>query len=134
MRVTPGGAAEADVARTRRAEVVAELAALEDPRVPAVNERHGDAHGVDLGELRAVAKRLRVQHDLARQLWATGDAAARRELTAGRLVEALEATRSDTSMTRRATGIGEPVRAEGGAHRAVDLLVDLTTSRTPRPA
>jgi 3-methyladenine DNA glycosylase AlkD len=57
--------------------VLAELAALEDPRARAVNERHGDDHGVNLGALRAVAKRLRTQHDLARELWATGDTAAR---------------------------------------------------------
>lgn len=58
-------------------EVLAELAALEDPKARAVNERHGDDHGVNLGALRAVAKRLRTQHDLARELWATGDTAAR---------------------------------------------------------
>ena len=58
-------------------EVLAELAALEDPKIRAVNERHGDDHGVNLGALRAVAKRLRTQHDLARELWATGDTAAR---------------------------------------------------------
>ncbi len=62
---------------TPLAEVVAELAALEDPRMRAVNERHGDDHGVNLGELRALAKRLKVQQGLARQLWATGDTAAR---------------------------------------------------------
>ncbi len=62
---------------TPLAEVVAELAALEDPRMRAVNERHGDDHGVNLGELRALAKRLTVQQGLARQLWATGDTAAR---------------------------------------------------------
>jgi 3-methyladenine DNA glycosylase AlkD len=56
---------------------MAELAALDDPRVRAVNERHGDDHGINLGSLRAVAKRLKVQHDLARQLWATGNTAAR---------------------------------------------------------
>jgi hypothetical protein len=58
-------------------EVLAELAALEDPRARAVNERHGDDHGVNLGRLRAVAKRLRTQQELARQLWATDDTAAR---------------------------------------------------------
>ena len=58
-------------------EVLAELAALEDPKIRAVNERHGDDHGVNLGALRAVAKRLKTQHDLARELWATGDTAAR---------------------------------------------------------
>jgi 3-methyladenine DNA glycosylase AlkD len=59
------------------AGVMAELAALEDPKIRAVNERHGDEHGVNLGSLRAVAKRLRTQHDLARQLWETGDSTAR---------------------------------------------------------
>ncbi len=58
-------------------DLMAELAALEDPRARAVNERHGDDHGVNLGTLRAVAKRLKTQHDLARELWATGDTAAR---------------------------------------------------------
>jgi 3-methyladenine DNA glycosylase AlkD len=58
-------------------EVLAELAALEDPKARAVNERHGDDHGVNLGALRAVAKRLKTQQDLARELWATGDTAAR---------------------------------------------------------
>ncbi len=58
-------------------EVLAELAALEDPRMRAVNEAHGDDHGVNLSALRAVAKRLKTQQDLARDLWATGDTAAR---------------------------------------------------------
>lgn len=56
---------------------MAELAALDDPRVRAVNEKHGDDHGVNLGQLRAVAKRLKTQQELARELWATGDSAAR---------------------------------------------------------
>ncbi|MFI8807172.1 DNA alkylation repair protein [Micromonospora chalcea] len=62
---------------TTVAEVTAELAALDDPKIRAVNERHGDDHGVNLGKLRAVAKRLKTQQDLARELWATGDSAAR---------------------------------------------------------
>ncbi|WP_424347725.1 DNA alkylation repair protein [Kocuria sp. CH-021] len=65
------------MAETTVAEVLAELAALEDPRVRAVNERHGDDHGVNLTKLRAVAKRLGTQQDLARRLWETGDTAAR---------------------------------------------------------
>lgn len=59
------------------AEVMAELAQLEDPKVRVVNERHGDDHGVNLGKLRAVAKRLKTQQELAQRLWATGDTAAR---------------------------------------------------------
>jgi 3-methyladenine DNA glycosylase AlkD len=58
-------------------EVLAELAALEDPRAREVNEKRGDDHGVNLGKLRAVAKRLKTQQELALELWATGDTAAR---------------------------------------------------------
>ena len=59
------------------AEVMAELAALEDSKVRAVNANHGNDHGVNLTKLRAVAKRLKTHHELARELWATGDTAAR---------------------------------------------------------
>nr|WSW68885.1 DNA alkylation repair protein [Streptomyces sp. NBC_00995] len=62
---------------TTLAEVRAELATLDDPKVRAVNERHGDDHGVNLGKLRALAKRLKTQQELAVELWATGDTAAR---------------------------------------------------------
>jgi 3-methyladenine DNA glycosylase AlkD len=69
--------AETTLADVTVAEVLAELAALEEPKARAVNEKHGDDHGVNLGKLRAVAKRLKTQQELARQLWATGDTAAR---------------------------------------------------------
>lgn len=59
------------------AEVMEELAALEDPKARAVNEKHGDDHGVNLGKLRAVAKRLKTQQELSVELWRTGDTAAR---------------------------------------------------------
>ena len=62
---------------TTVAEIQAELAALEDPKIRAVNERHGDEHGVNLTKLRAIATRLKTQHELALELWATGDAATR---------------------------------------------------------
>ncbi|MER7457916.1 DNA alkylation repair protein [Micromonospora sp. NPDC126480] len=65
------------MAETTLAEVMVELAGLEDPRAREVNERHGDDHGVNLSRLRAVAKRLKTQQDLACQLWETGDTAAR---------------------------------------------------------
>jgi 3-methyladenine DNA glycosylase AlkD len=65
------------VAGTTVAEVMAELAALEDPRVREANEKRGDDHGVNLGALRAVAKRLKTRHDLALGLWETDDTAAR---------------------------------------------------------
>ena len=58
-------------------DVLAELARLEDPKVRAVNEKHGDDHGVNLSKLRAVAKQLKTQQDLARELWATDVTAAK---------------------------------------------------------
>jgi 3-methyladenine DNA glycosylase AlkD len=68
---------ETTVSETTVAEVMAELAGLDDPRARAVNERHGDDHGVNLGRLRALAKRLKTQQELALRLWETGDTAAR---------------------------------------------------------
>jgi len=65
------------VAETTVAGVLAELAALEDPRAREVNLKHGDDHGVNLGQLRALAKRLKTQQDLARELWQTDDTAAK---------------------------------------------------------
>ena len=57
--------------------VMAELASLEDAGVREVNIRHGDDHGVNLSKLRAVAKRLKTDPELARGLWETEDTAAR---------------------------------------------------------
>jgi 3-methyladenine DNA glycosylase AlkD len=62
---------------TMVAEVMAELAELEDPKTRQVNEHHGDDHGVNLSKLRALAKRLKTQQELACQLWETDDTAAR---------------------------------------------------------
>src|SRR5689334_12185783 len=56
---------------------MAELAGLADPRTREANEKHGDDHGVNLGKLRALAKRLKTQQELACRLWATDDTAAR---------------------------------------------------------
>ncbi|MDO3700180.1 DNA alkylation repair protein [Micromonospora sp. C28SCA-DRY-2] len=69
--------AETTLSGTTVADVLAELAELEDPKARAVNEKHGDDHGVNLGKLRALAKRLKTQQELARQLWATDDTAAK---------------------------------------------------------
>ena len=38
-------------------DVMAELAALEDPRAREVNEKHGDDHGVDLTKLHVPMKK-----------------------------------------------------------------------------
>ena len=65
------------LARTQLDEVLAELAALENAKVLEANGKRGDDHGVNLGQLRAVAKRLKTQQDLAVRLWGTGDTAAR---------------------------------------------------------
>ena len=54
-------------------ELMVELAALENPKARAINERHGDDHGVGLSAIRAIAKRVKTQHALALELWATGD-------------------------------------------------------------
>lgn len=68
---------EATQTGTTVVEVMAELAALEDPKMREVNERHGDDHGVNLTSLRAVAKRVKTQHELAVRLWETDDTAAK---------------------------------------------------------
>ncbi|NGO06708.1 DNA alkylation repair protein [Streptomyces sp. HC44] len=68
---------EAEVSQTTVAQVMAELAVLEDPKIRQVNEKHGDDHGVNLGKLRALAKQLKTQQDLARELWETDDTAAK---------------------------------------------------------
>ncbi len=69
--------AQMTVPQTTAAEVLEELAALDDPKVRAVNARHGDDHGVNLSQLRALAKRLRTQHALAQELWRSGETPAR---------------------------------------------------------
>ncbi|GAA2245874.1 DNA alkylation repair protein [Rarobacter faecitabidus] len=58
-------------------EILDELAALADPKIRAVNQRHGDDHDVNLTKLRAVAKKAGHDPEVARELWATGDTAAR---------------------------------------------------------
>ena len=58
-------------------DVMAQLAAAEDPKFRAVNEKHGDDHGVNLTRLRAIAKQLKTQQELAQSLWNTDDTAAK---------------------------------------------------------
>lgn len=59
------------------AEALGELAALEDPKMRAANEKRGDDHGMNLSRLRALAKRIKTDQPLARELWATGETPAR---------------------------------------------------------
>lgn len=56
-------------------QALAELDALEDPKVRAANEKRGDDHGMNLGKLRALAKKIRTDHDLATELWDHGTSA-----------------------------------------------------------
>ncbi|PFG31243.1 3-methyladenine DNA glycosylase AlkD [Paramicrobacterium agarici] len=53
------------------ADLRTELSQLEDPGLRAANERRGDDHGINLTALRSIAKRLKKQPELARELWAT---------------------------------------------------------------
>jgi 3-methyladenine DNA glycosylase AlkD len=89
---------------TKVDDVLAELAALEDPKARAVNERHGDPHGVNLTKLRALAKSLGTDRGLAGELWDSGDVAAQlvallicrpKQFTADELDAMLRSTRSD---------------------------------------
>jgi 3-methyladenine DNA glycosylase AlkD len=63
---------ETTLTETMVAEVMAELAELEDPKTREVNEKHGDDHGVNLSKLRALANRLTTEQELACQVRETG--------------------------------------------------------------
>lgn len=56
-------------------QALAELEALEDPKVRAANEKRGDDHGINLGKLRALAKKIKTDHELATELWDKGTSA-----------------------------------------------------------
>lgn len=83
-------------------DALAELAALEDPKMRAANEKRGDDHGINLSKMRALAKRIKTNHALAKELWSTGETAPRllallickpREFTADELDAMLRETR-----------------------------------------
>ncbi|ROO86101.1 3-methyladenine DNA glycosylase AlkD [Actinocorallia herbida] len=109
----------AEAAGTTTAEVMAELAGLEDPKARAVNEKRGDDHGVNLTKLRAVAKRLKTQQDLARALWATDDTAAR--LLAILICRPKDFTRDELDTMLR----------ESRAPKAHDWLVNYVVKKNP---
>jgi sterol 3beta-glucosyltransferase len=69
-----------------------------------------------------------------RSIGVAPDPVPQRRITAERLIEAVEATRSDTTIAHRAAEIGELVRSEGGTHRAVELLLELTAHQATRSA
>jgi hypothetical protein len=62
---------ETTLTETMVAEVMAELAELEDPKTREVNEKHGDDHGVTSASC-ALAKRLNTEQELACQVRETG--------------------------------------------------------------
>ena len=101
------------------AEVMRELAALENPQMREVNERHGDDHGVNLSRLRALAKRLKTQHDLARDLWATDDTAAKLLAILICRPKAFERDELDAMLR------------EAGAPKAHDWLVNYVVKKNP---
>lgn len=100
-------------------EVLARLTALEDPRMRAVNERHGDDHGVNLTKLRALAKEVRTDHAFARELWATG-------ATAARLVALLVCRPKELSREELDTMI-----REARAPKVLDWLVSYVVKKSP---
>lgn len=84
-------------------EVLAELEALEDPKFRAANEKRGDDHGINLSKMRALAKQVKTNHALGKELWATGETAPRllalliskpREFSADELDAMLRETRA----------------------------------------
>lgn len=65
-------------------EVMAELKSLGNPKVQAQNARNGagkNQFGVKMGDLRAIAKRIKTNHELALALWKTGNIEARQLAT-----------------------------------------------------
>lgn len=97
----------------------AQLAELEDPRVRAVNERHGDDHGVNLTKLRAVAKASGTDQDVARELWATGDTAAR--LVALLMLRPRTCTADDLDRMLR----------EANGPKVIDWLINYIVKKSP---
>ena len=57
-------------------EALKQLKALGDAKVRAWNAKNGagdNQFGVSLGDIRAVAKKIRTNHELALSLWKTGN-------------------------------------------------------------
>jgi len=64
----------------KRNEALAQLEALANATVRARNARLGagdDQYGVQLGDIRALAKKIKADHELGLELWATGNVDAR---------------------------------------------------------
>ena len=91
-----------------RDEVMATLESLADPKVRAHNRKFGageNQFGVKLGEIRALAKRIKVDHALALELWETGNLDAR--LLAVLLFDLKKLARADVDRLVRAANASQ---------------------------
>jgi len=86
-------------------EILAQLKALGDPARHAHNERAGapvNQFGVKLGDIRTLAKKLKTNHELALELWGTGNVEAQLVATLVMKAKALTPDQLDT-LTRSTT-------------------------------
>lgn len=63
-----------------REEALAQLESLGSPKMREFNTKHGvgqQQYGVRMGDIRALAKKIKADHHLALELWATGNIDAR---------------------------------------------------------
>ncbi|MFD0751478.1 DNA alkylation repair protein [Mucilaginibacter calamicampi] len=61
-------------------EILEKLESLGNEKVRAINKKQGardDQFGVKMGDIRALAKSIKTNHQLAKELWATGNIEAR---------------------------------------------------------
>ncbi|KQB85991.1 DNA alkylation repair protein [Corynebacterium lowii] len=79
------------------------LAQLHDPAALKVNRRHGDEHGVKLSALRSLAKEVGRNDALARELWASGESAARLLATLVCRPRSFEAAELDAMLRQAST-------------------------------
>ncbi|MGF3053908.1 DNA alkylation repair protein [Microbacterium sp. YY-03] len=104
---------------TTAQDVIDELSALEDPKARAVNERHGDDHGVNLTKLRGVAKRIGMNRELAGELWAT-------DVTPARLVALLISRPKEYTVAQLDTML-----RESRTPKTTDWLVNYIAKKSP---
>lgn len=86
-------------------EILAQLKAMGDPARHAHNERAGapvNQFGVKLGDIRTLAKKLKTNHELALELWGTGNVEAQLVATLVMKAKALTPDQLDT-LTRSTT-------------------------------
>jgi 3-methyladenine DNA glycosylase AlkD len=101
--------------------LLAELDALADPTMLAVNRRHGDDHALNLTTLRGIAKRLKVQPELARALWAAPAADSAPKLLALLISRPKQYDRAELDAMLR----------EAGTPKVHDWLVNYIVKKSP---